>query len=151
MGNDGKVDCSICMDELELGAEVAVLPCNHYFHHPCIESWLKLHDTCPVCRKPIQDRDLPSSSSSSSSPRLPRPDTSQPSSLNASPSRIRESRRQYFSNRTTQGGEDLNRSQSHRSSPAQSSTSPENGGSANNSSNPTGPLDWVRSHLPFGG
>ncbi|SLM39222.1 Zinc finger, RING/FYVE/PHD-type [Lasallia pustulata] len=35
MGSDGKAECSVCMDNVEIGDEVTVLPCNHWFHGPC--------------------------------------------------------------------------------------------------------------------
>ncbi|KAF7511955.1 hypothetical protein GJ744_003188 [Endocarpon pusillum] len=49
----GKAECSICMDAVELGDQVTVLPCKHWFHEICITAWLKEHDTCPHCRKGI--------------------------------------------------------------------------------------------------
>lgn len=57
LGNEGLAECSICMDNVEIGMEVTVLPCTHWFHFECIESWLKEHDTCPHCRKPITPED----------------------------------------------------------------------------------------------
>ncbi|KAJ9488540.1 hypothetical protein VN97_g4747 [Penicillium thymicola] len=53
MGSDGKAVCSICMDNVELGLEVTVLPCTHWFHFNCIHAWLTQHDTCPHCRRSI--------------------------------------------------------------------------------------------------
>jgi hypothetical protein len=53
LGSDGRAECSICMDEVNVGEEVAELPCHHWFHHPCIAAWLGEHDTCPHCRKGI--------------------------------------------------------------------------------------------------
>lgn len=53
LGNEGKAECSICMDPVELGTEVTVLPCKHWFHYNCIEMWLNQHNTCPHCRRPI--------------------------------------------------------------------------------------------------
>jgi E3 ubiquitin-protein ligase RNF115/126 len=49
----GKAECSICMDSVQLGDLVTVLPCTHWFHETCITAWLKEHDTCPHCRKGI--------------------------------------------------------------------------------------------------
>lgn len=57
MGSDGKAECSICMDSVELGDEVTFLPCKHWFHGPCVIAWLKEHDTCPHCRQPITPPD----------------------------------------------------------------------------------------------
>ncbi|KAF7125648.1 hypothetical protein CNMCM5793_001887 [Aspergillus hiratsukae] len=56
LGPDGKAECSICMEPVELGTEVTVLHCKHWFHHPCIEAWLSQHNSCPHCRRPIDIR-----------------------------------------------------------------------------------------------
>lgn len=53
LGSEGKAECSICMDPVELGTEVTVLPCKHWFHYNCIEMWLSQHNTCPHCRRGI--------------------------------------------------------------------------------------------------
>jgi hypothetical protein len=58
MGADGKAECSICMDAVELGTEVTVLPCTHWFHYNCIEPWLSQHNTCPHCRRSIDSVEL---------------------------------------------------------------------------------------------
>ncbi|KAI8800103.1 hypothetical protein BJ742DRAFT_780697 [Cladochytrium replicatum] len=44
------VDCTICQDDFVLEEELTRLPCEHYFHPPCIEPWLKINGSCPVCR-----------------------------------------------------------------------------------------------------
>ena len=53
MGSDGKAECSVCMDAVDIGDEVTILPCNHWFHGDCVGAWLKEHDTCPHCRAGI--------------------------------------------------------------------------------------------------
>ena len=53
LGAEHKAECSICMDEVNIGEEVTMLPCKHWFHHPCVSAWLQEHDTCPHCRKGI--------------------------------------------------------------------------------------------------
>lgn len=53
MGADGKAECSICMEAVELNIEVTVLPCKHWFHFDCIKAWLGQHNTCPHCRRSI--------------------------------------------------------------------------------------------------
>ena len=50
---NGKAECSICMDSLNIGDEVTELPCNHWFHGDCVSAWLREHDTCPQCRRGI--------------------------------------------------------------------------------------------------
>ncbi|KAL8026763.1 hypothetical protein ABFX02_14G050100 [Erythranthe guttata] len=42
--------CSVCLDECEIGDEVKEMPCKHKFHNGCILPWLELHSSCPVCR-----------------------------------------------------------------------------------------------------
>ncbi|KAL8727719.1 MAG: hypothetical protein Q9181_005599, partial [Wetmoreana brouardii] len=59
LGSDGKAECSVCMDNVELGDEVTVLPCQHWFHGECVGAWLKEHDTCPHCRQGIMPKDGP--------------------------------------------------------------------------------------------
>ncbi|XP_057422418.1 RING-H2 finger protein ATL52-like [Lotus japonicus] len=50
----GIMDCSVCLSEFEDGESVRLLPkCNHAFHLPCIDTWLKSHSTCPLCRSCI--------------------------------------------------------------------------------------------------
>ncbi|OIW32538.1 hypothetical protein CONLIGDRAFT_572435, partial [Coniochaeta ligniaria NRRL 30616] len=54
LGSDGKAECTICIDEMNVGDEVTVLPCKHWFHGECVTLWLKEHNTCPICRTPIE-------------------------------------------------------------------------------------------------
>ncbi|TVU08710.1 hypothetical protein EJB05_42122, partial [Eragrostis curvula] len=47
----GAVECVVCLQELEDGDVVRVLPpCRHFFHGGCIDAWLCAHSSCPVCR-----------------------------------------------------------------------------------------------------
>ena len=57
LGNDGKAECSVCMDNVEVGEEITMLPCKHWFHGDCVGAWLKEHDTCPHCRQSITPKD----------------------------------------------------------------------------------------------
>jgi division protein 1 len=47
-------ECTICMEEAQLGTEISELWCQHWFHQDCIKMWLDTHDQCPLCRKPLQ-------------------------------------------------------------------------------------------------
>uniref|UniRef100_A0A7N0TJB3 RING-type E3 ubiquitin transferase n=1 Tax=Kalanchoe fedtschenkoi TaxID=63787 RepID=A0A7N0TJB3_KALFE len=47
---DDSVQCSVCLEEFEIGAEAKEMPCKHRFHEGCILPWLELHSSCPVCR-----------------------------------------------------------------------------------------------------
>lgn len=53
LGPEHTAECSICMDEVNIGEKVTELPCKHWFHHTCVSAWLLEHDTCPHCRKGI--------------------------------------------------------------------------------------------------
>ncbi|XP_030547651.1 E3 ubiquitin-protein ligase SIRP1-like [Rhodamnia argentea] len=44
------LQCSVCLDDFEIGAEAKEMPCKHKFHCGCILPWLELHSSCPVCR-----------------------------------------------------------------------------------------------------
>ncbi|KAK7252296.1 hypothetical protein RIF29_36141 [Crotalaria pallida] len=47
-------DCSVCLSEFEEDESLRLLPkCNHAFHLPCIDTWLRSHTNCPMCRAPI--------------------------------------------------------------------------------------------------
>ncbi|KID83179.1 Zinc finger, RING/FYVE/PHD-type [Metarhizium guizhouense ARSEF 977] len=54
LGPEGRVECSICTDEIKVRQTVVVLPCKHWFHENCVVLWLREHNTCPVCRNPIE-------------------------------------------------------------------------------------------------
>ncbi|CAF0811510.1 unnamed protein product [Brachionus calyciflorus] len=49
--------CAICMEDFNLNETAKKLPCKHLFHEPCISEWLKIHGTCPVCRKNLNGED----------------------------------------------------------------------------------------------
>ncbi|XP_057530712.1 E3 ubiquitin-protein ligase MPSR1-like [Amaranthus tricolor] len=52
-------ECVICLEECEIGGVVKEMPCKHRFHSGCIEKWLALHGSCPVCRftMPVEEED----------------------------------------------------------------------------------------------
>ncbi|XP_062222367.1 E3 ubiquitin-protein ligase Os04g0590900-like [Phragmites australis] len=44
-------DCSVCLGEFRDGESLRLLPkCSHAFHLYCIDTWLKSHSNCPLCR-----------------------------------------------------------------------------------------------------
>ncbi|KQK03286.1 RING-H2 finger protein ATL39 [Brachypodium distachyon] len=51
--NDATTDhcCTVCLGAVEEGETVRALPfCRHAFHARCVDAWLRLRPTCPVCR-----------------------------------------------------------------------------------------------------
>ncbi|CAN6248860.1 unnamed protein product [Urochloa humidicola] len=52
----GAADCPVCLGEFHDGELVRLLPkCGHAFHVPCIDTWLRAHVNCPLCRSDVLD------------------------------------------------------------------------------------------------
>lgn len=46
--------CSICLMDYKECDFLRMLPaCGHFFHDKCVDPWLRINLTCPVCRTPI--------------------------------------------------------------------------------------------------
>ncbi|KAL5854999.1 hypothetical protein ACOSQ4_004801 [Xanthoceras sorbifolium] len=71
---DGLVEgteCSVCLNEFQEDETLRLLPkCNHAFHIPCIDTWLRSHINCPMCRAPIVKKSARPSSSASTTDNL---------------------------------------------------------------------------------
>jgi uncharacterized membrane protein len=46
-------ECCICLCGYEDGVELRELPCGHHFHCSCIDKWLHINATCPLCKLSI--------------------------------------------------------------------------------------------------
>jgi len=171
LGPEGRAECSICMDDVSLGDEVTTLPCNHWFHGDCVTAWLKEHDTCPHCRKPISTPDQPPQASSSRRRRSSRRMSSVSSPIGFGPEASRyntatmpegrgeaRSPRQAYPARRAESYVERPgpiRHGSHRSSSRRHGArdDDENGGDgAGNRNRHTGGggvTGWIRDHLPF--
>ena len=86
------VQCSVCMEDFKCRELVRKLPCQHLYHTECIVPWLKMHATCPICRKiltnpPSSTNGDPPQSSSSNPPRSSGPgnSSSDPGSSSSAP------------------------------------------------------------------
>lgn len=42
--------CVICLESYGAGQVVRILPCQHVFHQCCVDHWLLLRHTCPICK-----------------------------------------------------------------------------------------------------
>lgn len=58
-GSEDFGECVICLEEFEVGGVAKMMPCKHKFHANCIEKWLGIHGSCPVCRyeMPVEEKD----------------------------------------------------------------------------------------------
>lgn len=49
--SDSGSSCSICLGDYKEGEWLRVLPdCDHLFHRKCIDMWLRMNSSCPLCR-----------------------------------------------------------------------------------------------------
>ena len=46
------MDCSICL-EIILPDTSTTTICNHIFHTECLNNWLEIKNSCPLCRTPF--------------------------------------------------------------------------------------------------
>ncbi|RCV06936.1 hypothetical protein SETIT_1G203900v2 [Setaria italica] len=52
----GASDCTVCLGEFQDGELLRLLPkCAHAFHVQCIDTWLRAHVSCPLCRANVMD------------------------------------------------------------------------------------------------
>ncbi|KAK7243296.1 hypothetical protein RIF29_38089 [Crotalaria pallida] len=59
-GGGQNTTCSICLCEYKDSEMMRMMPeCRHYFHLCCLDSWLKLNGSCPVCRNSPLPTPLP--------------------------------------------------------------------------------------------
>mmetsp|Transcript_947 Transcript_947/g.1159 ORF Transcript_947/g.1159 Transcript_947/m.1159 type:complete len:343 (-) Transcript_947:933-1961(-) len=49
--------CSICLTGYEPEESIRLLPCDkrHHFHSKCVDEWLRMNRTCPICRAPLYE------------------------------------------------------------------------------------------------
>lgn len=42
--------CSICTEDFTEGDEVVFCSCKHCYHNHCLKEWLRLKNSCPLCK-----------------------------------------------------------------------------------------------------
>ncbi|XP_071727495.1 RING-H2 finger protein ATL52-like [Rutidosis leptorrhynchoides] len=78
-------DCLVCLVEFQEDESIRLLPkCSHAFHVHCIDTWLKTHSNCPLCRANV------SCDVKSSQVTLPPPQPPPPALMSAMTSELRE-------------------------------------------------------------
>lgn len=51
-------DCTICYDKIKKENN-SKTRCGHYFCRTCLDAWMNVNTTCPICRTVIKERQLP--------------------------------------------------------------------------------------------
>ncbi|CAE8725239.1 unnamed protein product [Polarella glacialis] len=54
-GGEGDAECRVCLVDYEPGDRVVRLPCMHFAHSRCMETWLVRVPRCPVCQTSLQE------------------------------------------------------------------------------------------------
>ncbi|CAI5471855.1 unnamed protein product [Closterium sp. Yama58-4] len=52
----GDALCCICLGRYRDGVDLRELPCSHHFHQSCVDTWLKINSSCPLCKEDIASR-----------------------------------------------------------------------------------------------
>ncbi|XP_036455076.1 RING finger protein 215 [Colossoma macropomum] len=45
--------CAVCLEQYNNNQCLRVLPCLHEFHRDCVDPWLLLQQTCPLCKRSV--------------------------------------------------------------------------------------------------
>lgn len=49
-----QTNCPVCLCEFTEGERLKSTPCIHFYHKECIDRWLMVGNSCPLCKAPAQ-------------------------------------------------------------------------------------------------
>lgn len=52
------VECSVCLEKLNMKEQAKRLPCGHLFHEKCVRPWFSTNTKCPNCRFDVKEATL---------------------------------------------------------------------------------------------
>ncbi|KAK8619971.1 hypothetical protein V6N13_066463 [Hibiscus sabdariffa] len=52
--------CCICLAKYANNDELRELPCSHFMHKECVDKWLKINASCPLCKNEVGENILDS-------------------------------------------------------------------------------------------
>ncbi|TWW60146.1 RING finger protein 215 isoform X2 [Takifugu flavidus] len=61
-------NCAVCLEPFHNNQCLRVLPCLHEYHRECVDPWLLLQHTCPLCKRSIFSESQQSNPSSADIP-----------------------------------------------------------------------------------
>jgi hypothetical protein len=53
VATDAVVSCVVCQESAVTDEKLRTLPCLHRFHVDCIDQWLAMDTTCPLCKTSV--------------------------------------------------------------------------------------------------
>lgn len=57
-GQEENFECTICLETFEEKKKARQIICQHIFHQECIDVWLCMNQTCPMCREDLSIKNL---------------------------------------------------------------------------------------------
>ena len=42
-------ECVICLENMNFGDKLVLLPCSHIYHSKCLHMWIEKKRICPLC------------------------------------------------------------------------------------------------------
>eukprot|EP00931_Biecheleriopsis_adriatica_P092186 TRINITY_DN66003_c0_g1_i1.p1 TRINITY_DN66003_c0_g1~~TRINITY_DN66003_c0_g1_i1.p1 ORF type:complete len:299 (+),score=52.08 TRINITY_DN66003_c0_g1_i1:32-928(+) len=49
--------CAVCLEDFGTEQTITLTPCGHVFHKQCLEGWLQMACSCPLCRSDLAEED----------------------------------------------------------------------------------------------